>query len=118
MLSIPLNAVTTRDKKDGKAAITTKDDKPETDNTIEKTTVVNGDLEEVVFVYSDATKTVKKVKVKTGIQDLNYIQILSGLKAGDEVVTGPYNFVSKTIKDGDKIVKTDKEKLFDDKKKD
>ena len=117
VLSIPLNAVTTRDKKDGKSVTDAKVDKPENNNTEQKT-IVNEDLEEVVFVYDDKKKTVKKVKVKTAIQDLNYIQILSGLKAGEEVITGPYNLISKTIKDGDKIMKTDKEKLFEDKKND
>lgn len=113
-LSISLNAVTTRDKKDGKPAI--KEDKPQEENNNTEKTIVNENIEEVVFVYDTVTKTVKKVKVKTGIQDLNYIQILSGLKAGEMIVTGPYNLVSKSLKDGDKIVKTDKEKLFDDKK--
>ncbi len=121
VLSIPLNAVTTRDKKDGKpATVANKDDNKPTDdnNTTDKQTIVNEDLEEVVFVYDAAKTTVKKVKVKTGVQDLNYIQILDGIKAGEEVVSGPYNLVSKTIKEGDKIQKTDKDKLFEDKKKD
>lgn len=121
ILSIPLNAVTTRDKKDGKpATAATKDTKPTAtpEETTDKQTIVNEDLEEVVFVYDTKTTTVKKVKVKTGIQDLNYIQIISGLKAGEEVITSPYNLVSKTLKENDKIEKTDKDKLFDEKKKD
>jgi len=119
VLSIPLNAVTTRDKKAGKlAASAKKEDKPTPDINTDKQTVVNEDLEEVVFVYDAKTTTVKKVKVKTGVQDLNFIQILDGLKAGEEVVTSPYNLVSKTLKEGDKIQKTDKDKIFDDKKKD
>jgi HlyD family secretion protein len=121
VLSIPLNAVTTRDKKDGKPAATaTKEDlpAPNEENHNDKPTIVNEDLEEVVFVYDTKTTTVKKVKVKTGVQDLNFIQIIIGLKAGEQVVTGPYNLVSKTLKEGDKIMKTDKDKLFEEKKKD
>jgi HlyD family secretion protein len=117
VLSVPLNAVTTRDVKEGKPSKANSDeDKPMNASSNEKQTIVNEELEEVVFVYDKATTKVKKVKVKTAIQDLNYIQVISGLKEGDEVVTGPYNLVSKLIKDGDKVVKTDKDKLFDEKK--
>ena len=57
----------------------------------------------------------------TAIQDLNYIQIVDGLKEGDEVVTGPYSTVSKTLKDGDKVTvdnnkDKDKDKPTDTKK--
>ena len=55
------------------------------------------ELEEVVFVLQK-DGTVKKVIVKSGIQDINYIEILSGLNGGEEVVTGPYNAISKTLK--------------------
>jgi HlyD family secretion protein len=41
--------------------------------------------------------------VKTGIQDDTNIEILSGLKKGDEVITGPYVTVSKDLNSGDKI---------------
>jgi HlyD family secretion protein len=124
ILSVPLNAVTTRDKKDGKpSTAATKDNGPQNkdntdNNATDGKTIVNEDLEEVVFVYNPTTTTVKKVKVKTAIQDLNYIQIVSGIKEGEQVVTGPYSLVSKTLKDGDKVLKTDKDKIFEDKKKD
>ncbi len=52
-------------------------------------------------------------KVETGIQDNTYIQILSGLTEGDEVVTGPYRAVSKSLKkNDDTIEKVDEEKNF------
>ena len=41
--------------------------------------------------------------VKTGIQDDTNIEILSGLKKGDEVITGPYVTVSKELNSGDKV---------------
>jgi len=56
---------------------------------------------ECVFV-----KVGDKVKiriVKTGIQDDTNIEILSGLKKGDEVITGPYVTVSKELNSGDKV---------------
>jgi HlyD family secretion protein len=58
-------------------------------------------------------ETVKKVVVKTGIQDINYIQILSGLKPGEEVVIGPYNAISKKLKTGMKVKVVPKDKLFE-----
>ena len=118
VLSVPLNAVTTRDVKEGKPSkANSAEDKPKDASNNDKQTIVNEELEEIIFVFDKVTSQVKKVKVKTAIQDLNYIQVISGLKEGDEVVTGPYNLVSKLIKDGDKVEKTDKDKLFDDKKK-
>jgi HlyD family secretion protein len=75
----------------------------------------NGDedeLEEVVFVLQK-DGIVKKVVVKSGIQDINYIEVLNGLKEGEEVVTDPYTAVSKTLKDGMKVKVVAKDKLFE-----
>jgi len=45
-----------------------------------------------------------KIKiVKTGIQDDTNIEILSGVKKGDEVITGPYTIVSKELNSGNKV---------------
>ncbi|MFT7352250.1 MAG: HlyD family secretion protein [Flavobacterium sp.] len=41
--------------------------------------------------------------VKTGIQDDTNIEITSGLKPGDVVITGPYVTVSKDLNSGDKV---------------
>jgi HlyD family secretion protein len=60
-----------------------------------------------------AGDTVKKVKVLTDIQDINYIEIKDGLKEGDQVVTGPYSVVSKTMKSGVRIKVVPKDKLFE-----
>ena len=73
------------------------------------------DMDEVVFVLQK-DKTVKRVKVKTAIQDINYIEITEGLKAGDEVVVGPYSIVSKTLREGMKVTVVPKEQLFEVKK--
>jgi HlyD family secretion protein len=55
------------------------------------------------------------IKVKTDIQDLNYIEV-AGLKVGDEVITGPYSIVGKTLKEGTLVKVVSKEKLFEEKK--
>jgi HlyD family secretion protein len=114
VLSVPLNAVTTRDSKGSG-----KSDKPKASNSTseDKTKSVTADsIEEVVFILQK-DGTVKKSKVKTDIQDLNYIEITDGLKSGDEVITGPYNIVSKTLKEKDKVQVTSKDKVFDNKSK-
>jgi HlyD family secretion protein len=54
-----------------------------------------------------------KVKVKTDIQDINYIEVTEGLKEGEEVITGPYDVVSKTLKEGTIVKKVDKKELFE-----
>lgn len=53
-----------------------------------------------------------KIKiVKTGIQDDTNIEIISGVKKGDEVITGPYTTVSKELNSGNKVkLKTEEAK--------
>ncbi len=58
-------------------------------------------LQRVVFLR-DGDK-VKLVKVETGIADNTSIEIKSGLKAGDEIVSGSYAAISRLLKDGAKI---------------
>lgn len=118
VLSIPINAVSTREKNDS----TGSNKNPAADNANNNHTAVAGnsnsgdnDLDEVVFVMQ-ADGTVKKQIVKTGIQDINYIEVLKGLKEGDNVITGPYDVVSKTLKNKDKVKVVPKNELFDMKK--
>lgn len=47
--------------------------------------------------------------IKTGIQDDTNIEVLTGLKKGDVVITGPFSTVSKDLNSGDKVT-TDKVK--------
>ncbi len=113
VLSVPINAVTTRDKGDTlsvKAGSKSKD----ADAATESTTGSIDDLEVIVFVRDSASK-VSMVKVKTGIQDLNHIEIVSGLRKDQEVITGPYDVVSKTLKNGTKVKVVDKKDLFEKK---
>ena len=63
---------------------------------------------EVVFVNDNGKAKIKVVE--TGIQDDNNIEIIKGLKEGDEIITGPYNLVSKKLKNGDKIRVNSKDK--------
>jgi HlyD family secretion protein len=63
----------------------------------------------VVFVHKNGR--VKAVKVKTGISDFEHIEILSGLKPGEEVVSGPFRAVSKQLKDNAAVVVKDEETI-------
>lgn len=63
---------------------------------------------ECVFVAENGEAKLRVVK--TGIQDDTNIEVISGLKEGDEIITGPYNVVSKTLKPGDKVENIDKDK--------
>ncbi len=56
---------------------------------------------ECVFV-KDGDKARIRV-VETGIQNDTNIEILSGLEEGDEIITGPYTLVTKTLKSGDQV---------------
>ncbi|MCX6551696.1 MAG: HlyD family efflux transporter periplasmic adaptor subunit, partial [Acidobacteria bacterium] len=55
---------------------------------------------EGVFVIKDAKAAF--VPVKTGIAGEKYFEVLSGVKTGDEVITGPFNSV-RDLKDGDPV---------------
>ena len=102
-LSVPIQSVTTRDQK--KMDMTNPQNQ-----TDDKKTASTDVSKEYVLVYNAGK--VKQTLVTTGIQDDTYIQILSGLKTGDEVVSAPYPAISKTLKDKDMVEKVDKAKLF------
>lgn len=116
VLSVPINAVTTREKGTDKPADSKKDKKVEEGIQESDKATLSADMDEVVFVLQ-ADGSVKKVKVKTDIQDINNIEITEGLKEGDEVISAPYNVISKALRDGMKVKKVEKDKLFEAKKK-
>ncbi len=114
VFSVPINAVTTREKGTDKVA-GQKDEEDEGRQNAgmaenEKTSFAS-DLDEVVFVLQK-DGTVKKYIVKTGIQDINYIEVTEGLQEGMEVISAPYNVISKTLKEGMKVKVVPKDQLF------
>ncbi len=60
-------------------------------------------LQRGVFMLT-GDSTVKWVAVETGVQDTTHIEIKSGLKAGDTVVSGSFGVITRTLKDGMKVV--------------
>lgn len=109
VIVVPLPAVTTRaDSTKMTASSEKKTDSKNSNEESEKLT--KSELEEVVFVYKN--EKIEKRKVKTGIQDSYFIQIIEGLKEGEEVVTAPYNLISRILVDGMTVKKVSKEELF------
>ncbi len=103
ILSVPVNAITTRDWPD---SIKNKNTQlSAADN-----------IRQVAFVYDSKTQTVDIRDVKTGLQDNKYLQITDGLKEGEEVVTAPYGAIARTLKDKAKVKTVKKEELFEEKK--
>ncbi|TGD58349.1 efflux RND transporter periplasmic adaptor subunit [Flavobacterium humi] len=70
---------------------------------------------ECVFVKSG--NKVKLRIITTGIQDDTYIEVLSGLKSGETIVTGPYTVVTKELNPGDEVYVKTKEEMAAEKKK-
>ena len=115
VLSVPISAVTTRiKKKDGGTREVSDEVKTETETeTVSadaEKVVTQDEKQEVVFVLNGTR--VKKIEVKTGIQDNTSIQIVEGLKEGDEVVIAPFNAINKTLKDSMLVKKVTEEELF------
>jgi HlyD family secretion protein len=114
VLSVPISAVTTRIKIKGGGTREISDEvKVETETesgTDSEKAIEQDEKQEVVFVLNG--DRVKKVEVKTGIQDNTSIQIIEGLKEGDEVVIAPFNAINKTLKDSMLVKKVTEEELF------
>jgi HlyD family secretion protein len=97
ILTVPIQSVTTR-----------------TDTTKISAKPVNENIRTIVFI-SDGTYALAK-DVKTGIQDNNYIEILSGIAVNDKVISAPFSAISKKLSDSTLIQIVKKEDLFKEKK--
>jgi HlyD family secretion protein len=93
ILSVPIQSVTTR-----------------TDTTKTQATTTAESTRTLVFT-TDGTYAFAK-DVKTGIQDNNYIEITSGIKEGDQIITAPFSAISKKLSDSTLIQIVKKEELF------
>lgn len=93
IITVPIQSVTTR-----------------TDTTKITTTVSDEDIRTLVFITDDTYAFAKDVK--TGIQDNNYIEILSGINVGDKVISAPFSAISKKLSDSTLVEVVTKEDLF------
>ena len=106
VLSVPIAAVTTRSD-----STQAQKDAPKTNNNAAPADAAPAPkkaIREIVFVVEKG-KAVQR-EVKTGISDFENIQIVSGLKQGDQVISGPFLVVSQKLKPGDLVTKRDPNK--------
>ena len=117
ILAVPIAAVTTRSA--DSTAIDTANMKDNRNGTVNEVPAEQTEKKEkpkeIVFV-NVAGKAVQR-NVTTGISDFENIEILSGLKEGEQIISGPFIAVSKKLKNDDLVTKRDpkKEKKKEDK---
>ena len=69
----------------------------------QKNTVATATDKKFECVFVKSGNKAKLRVVKTGVQDDSNIEVLSGLKTGDPVITGPYTTVTKELKPDDVV---------------
>lgn len=94
IITVPIQSVTTR-----------------TDSTAVAATLADEEEKTIVF-ESDGTYALAR-EVKTGIQDNNYIEIVTGIEENTEVISAPYSAISKKLSDSTLIEILPREELFE-----
>jgi HlyD family secretion protein len=112
VLAIPIQSVTARSEDEPTAMEPTTNDGQDFGKVAKKKL---SKPKEVVFVIDKDAVAMKEVKI--GISDNEFIEVTSGLKAGDEVVSGPYRAISSDLQDKSKIKIDAKSKNEKNKKK-
>ena len=107
ILTVPIQSVTTRENKDNTKSISKSDDDQAGSDAKDKKKV-----QEVIFIVENGKA--KSVNVTTGIQDVSFIEITTGVKAGDMVIKAPFKLISKTLESGDMIEVVNEKDLFKD----
>ncbi|KAA3615111.1 MAG: efflux RND transporter periplasmic adaptor subunit [Calditrichaeota bacterium] len=99
ILRVPIQSVTVREKSrlNKKKNVEDKADDEEESNADKD----DKSMVEVVFVAEENEAVAKQVKL--GISDDSHYAILSGINEGEQVITGPFKAINKTLKNGDKI---------------
>jgi HlyD family secretion protein len=96
IIAVPIQSVTTR-----------------TDTTKTATKVSEEEIRTLVFVTDGKYAFAKDVK--TGIQDNNYIEIISGVEDSVRVISSPFSAISKKLSDSTLIEIVKKEELYKEK---
>lgn len=93
IIAVPIQCVTTR-----------------TDTTKLTSSISDDDIRTLVFI-TDGQRALAR-DVKTGIQDNNYIEIITGVSPGDLVISAPFSAISKKLSDSTLVQIVKKEELF------
>ncbi|HPC97655.1 MAG TPA: efflux RND transporter periplasmic adaptor subunit [Bacteroidales bacterium] len=93
VVAVPIQAVTTR-----------------TDTTLQQVTATAEDVRTLVFTTDKKYAFAKDVR--TGIQDNNYIEIISGINEGDIVISAPFSAISKKLSDSTLVEVVSKDDLY------
>lgn len=88
VLSVPIKAITSR---------------TDTSSRFSTITAPKEGEEAILCVFVADGNKAKLVPVKVGIQDSQYMEIKDGLDEGMEVITGPYELVSRRLRNGQSI---------------
>jgi HlyD family secretion protein len=115
VLTVPIQSVTTRlpkgvaEEKERQMREAKKDgeDMPEKKPGSKKQEEANKAMEVVFVTGSD---TVKMMKVKRGISDDEYVEIVEGLTEGQEAVSGNYKAINRELEDGKRIKRDNRPK--------
>ncbi|MFN0291315.1 efflux RND transporter periplasmic adaptor subunit [Pedobacter helvus] len=105
-MAVPIQAVFTDTKSDDNKGTSQEDAEKQ------KSKLNDKQVKQYVYLFDAKASTVKKAEVTTGIQNDQFIIVKTGLKAGQEIVSGPYSAIQNKLKDGLKVEKTTKDKLF------
>lgn len=93
VVSVPIQAVTVRNFAD--------QDSTEADKRTVRNVSETEDFRRVVFLNDNGVA--RQVEVETGISNNTYIQVMSGIEAGQEIITGSYRILSRELEDEDEI---------------
>jgi HlyD family secretion protein len=103
VVTVPVQSVTVRTRDGGKTPEELKEERERNTGATEEQAARadRRQLQRVVFL-KEGNKAKMRV-VETGIADNNFIEVRSGVKEGEEVVSGSYTAISKDLKDGSTV---------------
>lgn len=91
-------------------AVASRQDTSETDEEDDVGKGSTRDPYTVVFLFDEATSKARIRIVETGMQDDEFISVRGGLNAGEKIITGPYEEVSRNLRNGAIVKKKESKK--------